>query len=428
MKKILLISLIVAVGIVGYIFPLNTEISVGGDGSKFVGSNVLFLSSGITSSQTSLTLTKFQVPNTTQPIQMTDFGDVGYVTIEPGRTKREFVSFTGITQNSGGTATLTGVSRGLSPIAPYTASTTQQFSHSGGVQVIVSNPPQLYNDAVFKKNDETITGLFSFTGELPTVSKSATTSLQVVNKSTLDAVTNQGAATSTETNGGIVELATQIEQASTTDDGTGNKPLALYAKYSTSTPDGTSQAGLFAVISKINGKIHQLFIDLTENYTWTGTHQFATTTSIGSSASGGLVPAGSIIAYATTTAPAGWLLADGASLATSTFPDLFTAIGFGYGGSGANFNIPDLRNRQITMASTTANLGQTGGEQDHTMTEAELVAHTHAVQRGSGAGGNTDISDADGGTQRSETTTSTGGGIAFNVLDPYIVLHYIIKY
>ncbi len=125
-----------------------------------------------------------------------------------------------------------------------------------------------------------MTGLWSFTGELPTVDKTATTSLQIVNKALLDNTTNQGAATSTELNGGIVELATQIEQASTTDDGTGNKPLALYAKYSTSTPDGTSQAGLFTVISKNNGKLHQLWLDLTEAFTWSGAHIFNSTVDI----------------------------------------------------------------------------------------------------------------------------------------------------
>lgn len=276
MKKILLISLIAVVLIGGLGFALSDNFSGGSDGSKFVASNVLFLSSGITSTQNTITLTQFLVPNTTQEIVMDDFGDVGYITIEPGRTKREFVSFTGITQNSGGTATLTGVIRGLSPIAPYTASTTQQVSHSGGVQVIISNPPQLYNDAAFKANDETITGLFAFTGELPTNPKIATTSSQLVNKAALDASVNQGAATSTESNGGIVELATAIEMASSTDGGA-DQPLVLQAKHSTSTPldacDGTSTVGaLCGVVAENDGKLNQLWIDLTEAFTWTAAH------------------------------------------------------------------------------------------------------------------------------------------------------------
>lgn len=418
MKKILLISLIVIVGIAGFGYFYTNDAGVGADGSKFVGSNVLFLSSGITSTQTTITLTKFQVPNTTQPIQMTDFGDVGYITLEPGRTKREFISFTGITQNAGGTATLTGVLRGLAPIAPYTASTTHQQSHSGGVQVIVSNPPQLYNDAVFKANDETITGLFDFTGQIPTATLNATTSLQLINKATLDATVLQGAATSTETNGGIVELATQIEQASTTDDGTGNKPLGLYAKYSTSTPDGTSQAGLFTVISKNNGKLHQLWLDLTESFTWTGAHIFNTNEV---TINAGLTVNNATSTNATTTAMAitGSLDFTGSSLtgiariaSTTTFTSSGTynkSAGVtrifiqanGGGGSGAN------------EAGTGGSGGGGGGEYRERWIEASDVGATETVTIGAGGAavstGNTN-GNGGGATTFGSLATANGGG------------------
>lgn len=57
------------------------------------------------------------------------------------------------------------------------------------------------------------------------------------------------------------------------------------------------------------------------------------------------LPAGSMVDYAGTSAPAGWLMCDGRSLPTATYPDLFAAIGYAYGGSGANFNLPDYRGR-----------------------------------------------------------------------------------
>jgi hypothetical protein len=52
---------------------------------------------------------------------------------------------------------------------------------------------------------------------------------------------------------------------------------------------------------------------------------------------------GAVLAFASTTAPDGWLVANGASISTITYAALFQKIGYTYGGSGTTFNIPDLR-------------------------------------------------------------------------------------
>ncbi|PRP90774.1 Phage Tail Collar Domain protein [Enhygromyxa salina] len=39
----------------------------------------------------------------------------------------------------------------------------------------------------------------------------------------------------------------------------------------------------------------------------------------------------------------GWMLCDGRSLSTNMYPELFVALGYLYGGSGASFRIPDYR-------------------------------------------------------------------------------------
>jgi microcystin-dependent protein len=57
------------------------------------------------------------------------------------------------------------------------------------------------------------------------------------------------------------------------------------------------------------------------------------------------LPAGTLIDYAGTVEPSGWMLCDGRQLTTAAYPTLFAAIGYSYGGSGANFNIPDFRGR-----------------------------------------------------------------------------------
>jgi len=58
-------------------------------------------------------------------------------------------------------------------------------------------------------------------------------------------------------------------------------------------------------------------------------------------------PAGSIMYHAGSSAPSGYVKANGASLSTSTYSALFSAIGYTYGGSGGSFNVPDLRGEFI---------------------------------------------------------------------------------
>jgi hypothetical protein len=50
----------------------------------------------------------------------------------------------------------------------------------------------------------------------------------------------------------------------------------------------------------------------------------------------------------------GWVLANGASLSTSAYPELFAAIGYTYGGSGGSFNIPNMQNKYNRMSGASA--------------------------------------------------------------------------
>jgi len=58
-----------------------------------------------------------------------------------------------------------------------------------------------------------------------------------------------------------------------------------------------------------------------------------------------LAPAGLVAYYARSTAPAGWLKANGAAVSRTAYAALFAAIGTAFGaGDGFNtFNLPDLR-------------------------------------------------------------------------------------
>lgn len=197
-----------------------------------------------------------------------------------------------------------------------------------------------------------------------------------------------------------------------------------------------------------------------------------------------LVPAGSIIATGRSTAPTGWLMCDGSMVSTTTYPVLFAALGYSYGGSGASFKLPDLRGRVPTGVDGAANrltandtLGASAGEEKHALTAAEsgLPGHSHAVSDpGHGHGindpGHKHTMDGDpglryvvrvGGTQNNYLPTSGQEGVTFsdvdatttgisiqgsvtglsvqsvaaqnaaqahNVMQPYQVVNYIIKY
>lgn len=134
--------------------------SLGADTVAYFGGQTFTLAgTGISSSGSSFTLTSFTITQNGKKIQDSDMADTFYGTFEPGsRARQEFFSCTTVVQNSDNTATISGCTRGLSPVPPYTASTTLQFAHGGGSSVIFSNTPQFYEQFTAKGNDETISG------------------------------------------------------------------------------------------------------------------------------------------------------------------------------------------------------------------------------------------------------------------------------
>ncbi len=98
-------------------------------------------------------------------------------------------------------------------------------------------------------------------------------------------------------------------------------------------------------------------------------------------------PAGTMLAYGGSSAPAGYLLCDGAAVSRTTYANLFNVIGTGYGsGNGTTtFNVPDLRGRVPAgqNAGTFTPLGQVVGAETHAQTQAAhshtVNAHTHTI-------------------------------------------------
>lgn len=94
------------------------------------------------------------------PVTMSQFGAIGYATLEPGNSSmEEQVSFTGITQNSNGTATLTGI-QSVGFVYPYTSTSGLSKTHPGSTSLVISNTSGFYSQAGFKTNNEILTGFW----------------------------------------------------------------------------------------------------------------------------------------------------------------------------------------------------------------------------------------------------------------------------
>jgi hypothetical protein len=88
---------------------------------------------------------------------------------------------------------------------------------------------------------------------------------------------------------------------------------------------------------------------------------------------GGLA-AGDIVQTASLTCPLGTIGADGASYATTAYPALFAAIGYTYGGSGANFNVPNSQGVFLRGAGTN---GIYSATQNSTVNPDMVQGHKH---------------------------------------------------
>lgn len=114
------------------------------------------------------------------------------------------------------------------------------------------------------------------------------------------------------------------------------------------------------------------------------------------------IPAGTVIAYGGSSAPAGWLVCDGSSYNTGTYPDLFAAIGSTFGS-----NVPDLRGRFVRGA----NPGQANGNADASnvgdFLDDRFDSHSHSLNV----------------TNANTTTTHTHSHIHSETLDDATLSH-----
>lgn len=196
-------------------------------------------------------------------------------------------------------------------------------------------------------------------------------------------------------------------------------------------------------------------------------------------------PTGAIICFAGQVVPTGWFLCDGSEISKSEYPKLFSLIGNTYGTpvNSSNFVLPNLQQRIPLGKSNNNTLGENGGNSNITLSTSQLPSHNHTGTTNSsgshshtasdsghshsyqdayfaenrnanpdgvfGAGAGTDrdneyynrdpIPSTDTGYAQitignngehthTFTTDSTGSNSSIDIMNPYIVLNYLIKY
>ena len=97
-----------------------------------------------------------------------------------------------------------------------------------------------------------------------------------------------------------------------------------------------------------------------------------------------IVPTGTVVPFAGSKAPNGWLLCDGAAINRVAYAPLFEVVGetYGSGDGSTTFNLPDLRGRTAIGSGENAGLtsralGQALGAENHVLIVGEMPNHAH---------------------------------------------------
>jgi microcystin-dependent protein len=148
--------------------------------------------------------------------------------------------------------------------------------------------------------------------------------------------------------------------------------------------------------------------------------------------------------FAGTFAPRGWAFCNGQLLPVSQNTALFSLIGSTYGGDGRTVTaLPNLQGRAPMHPGrgpglTSRRLGERGGGETATLSEAQMPSHSHQMRAVAGAanadpGPNRGLGDAPmyqaiEGTENMapDMLATTGGSQAHQNMQPFLAINFII--
>lgn len=143
-------------------------------------------------------------------------------------------------------------------------------------------------------------------------------------------------------------------------------------------------------------------------------------------------PVASVVWLPSPTIPAKWLKCDGQNVYRSDYPELYDALPdyqFVEVPSGLDIIIlPDLSDRFLYGANADGEINDVGGATTHTLTTAEMPAHTHGVPVGTASGASLlRAAPSNNVGLNTFASASQGGGGSHNNMPPYIRGYFIIK-
>jgi microcystin-dependent protein len=172
-------------------------------------------------------------------------------------------------------------------------------------------------------------------------------------------------------------------------------------------------------LSQVNGAIEKL----TQDYNW---EQFGTLTPSECADKMNIMMdgyfegnwmIGTIHPYASASAPLNMLPCDGSTYNRVDYPLLYAALDAQFVDDADTFHTPDLTDRFVQGGFD--NMGDTGGEAEHTLTVEEMPSHSHEIPwQATFPYGDTPEITVEGGLLTTQTGL-TGGGQAHNNLPPY---------